>query len=135
MERSVFFSLARALWLRGQQDAPLVLALVAWGEANAPEAVNAIADRPGDSEWVRRCLGAIARKMARNAPEALDWHAADDPETLAILRPYIEKKPTPEWMAWADNHVAYKLDRHDLAVIEWLRTEPERERAAISAYG
>ena len=125
-----FFALARALWLRGQ-DAPLALALIAWGQEHATDAVNAIASRLDDPEWIRRCLGGLARKMAKNAPEAFHWHSADDPETLKILTPYIEKQPTPEWMTWADQHVAYRLDKHDLAVIDHIRTSDQRERAAI----
>lgn len=128
-----FFALSRALWLHDGQDAPLALALIAHGEQFCPEAVKFIADNVETPQEVRRALGSLFRSALRIRPDDLNFWVAEDPISYEHLAMYIQRKPIPEFVPWADAHFKYRLDRHDRAVLDHLNTSNQRERLAIEA--
>lgn len=132
---SMFFALARALFLNHGQDSSLALALVAWGEEHEPKAVQFIADNVGDMDKVRRGLGGLARAWIKQDEQEFMMHVAEDEPAWQALTPYVERRPIPEWMGWADRYRKFKLDDLDRKVIERVRSEMDREREAIALHG
>lgn len=131
----IFFALARALFLNHGQDSSLALALVAWGEEHEPKAVQFIAANVTDMDKVRRGLGGLARAWIKQDEQEFMMHVAEDEPAWQALTPYVERRPIPEWMGWADRYRKFKLDDLDRKVSERVRSEMDRERAAIIACG
>lgn len=122
-ESDPFWSLVHAIGA-SQLEADLIW----WGLENAPEPINAIRGRFLDDTWIKRCLGAVARRRISLAD---GWEPSIYPDWPA-MQPYANAMPPTGDLAGV---AVENYDRATLAVLDHLGIgERHEERAAIREY-
>lgn len=141
-DNRVFWRIMRFLFSDGYPVSELPATLLAWAEANHPEAFKHLSDSLKDPPEVRRTLGAMFRRMSKDESvpvgedlpgepdqaeaitprrwcDALAEAAANDPQSMEWLNSYIERNEVEMAAIDAmDRHYRGQRDALDRRIVE-----------------